>query len=62
MRWPPFHSAVARPSTVTGRRYSQLSSGFVQAVHDTLAGRGSAEENLEALAAALDRLSRGGRW
>ncbi len=55
-------SAVARPSTVTGRRYSQVSSGFVQAVHDTLAGRGSAEENLETLAASLDRLSRGGRW
>lgn len=54
--------AVARPSTVTGRRYNQVSSAFVRAVHATLSGRGSAEENLAGLARALERLGRGGRW
>src|SRR3546814_4559256 len=38
--------AVARPSTVTGRRYNQVSSAFVRSVHATMSGRGSAEENL----------------
>ncbi len=55
-------SAVARPATPTGRRYNQVSSGFVQAVHDSLSGRGSVEENLAKLAQSLERLSRGGRW
>ena len=55
-------SAVARPSTVTGRRYNQVSSEFVRAVHATLSGNGTAEENLTSLAGTLDRLSRGGRW
>ncbi|MPZ11715.1 MAG: extracellular solute-binding protein [Kiloniellaceae bacterium] len=55
-------SAVARPSTVTGRRYNQLSSEFVRAVHATLSGNGTAAENLTALGRALERLSRGGRW
>ena len=54
--------AVARPSSVTGRRYNRVSSGFVQAVHDSLSGRGTAAENLAGLAAELDRLSRGGSW
>ncbi|HEY9548813.1 MAG TPA: ABC transporter substrate-binding protein [Kiloniellaceae bacterium] len=54
--------AVARPSTVTGRRYNQVSSAFVRAVHATMSGRGSAEENLAGLARALERLGRGGRW
>jgi trehalose/maltose transport system substrate-binding protein len=55
-------SAVPRPSTVTGDRYNQVSTEFYQAVHNTLSGQGTAEENLAALESALDRLSRGGRW
>lgn len=55
-------NAVARPSTVTGRRYNQVSSAFVRAVHATLAGGGSAEENLAELGRVLARLGRGGRW
>lgn len=55
-------SAVVRPSTVAGRRYNQLSSAFVRAVHATLAGKGSAADNLASLGQALERLSRGGRW
>jgi trehalose/maltose transport system substrate-binding protein len=55
-------SAVARPSTVTGAKYSQVSSEFVRAVHNTLAGEGAAAANLAKLAKTLDRLSRGGGW
>ena len=55
-------SAVARPSTVTGERYNQVSDAFIRAVHGTLSGQGTAEENLAELEATLDRLSRGGRW
>jgi trehalose/maltose transport system substrate-binding protein len=55
-------AAVARPSTVTGAKYNQVSTEFFQAVHATLSGQGTAEENLAALESALDRLSRGGRW
>jgi trehalose/maltose transport system substrate-binding protein len=54
--------AVARPSAATGRRYNQVSAAFVQAVHDSLSGRGSVEENLAELSRRLERLSRGGRW
>jgi trehalose/maltose transport system substrate-binding protein len=54
--------AVARPSTVTGRRYSQVSSEFVRTVHATLSGRGTAAENIDQLGRTLERLSRGGRW
>ena len=32
-------SAVARPSTVTGAKYNQVSSEFVRAVHNTLSGQ-----------------------
>jgi len=55
-------SAVARPSTVTGTKYNQVSSEFVRSVHSTLSGRGTAEENLEQLEKSLDRLSRGSNW
>jgi trehalose/maltose transport system substrate-binding protein len=55
-------SAVARPSTVTGARYAQVSSELVRAVHNTLSGRGAAADNLATLAKTLDRLSRGGEW
>lgn len=55
-------SAVARPSTVTGAKYNQVSSEFTRAVHNTLSGQGTAEENLAQLEQTLDRLSRGGRW
>ena len=55
-------NAVARPSTVTGSRYNQVSSEYVRAVHNTLTGKGTAPENLAALEKALDRISRGGKW
>jgi trehalose/maltose transport system substrate-binding protein len=55
-------STVARPSTVTGNKYNQVSSEFVRAVHNSLAGQGTAADNLARLEKMLDRLSRGGGW
>jgi trehalose/maltose transport system substrate-binding protein len=55
-------NAVVRPSTVTGTNYNRVSSEYVRAVHNTLSGQGTAEENLAALEKALQRVSRGGRW
>jgi trehalose/maltose transport system substrate-binding protein len=57
-----FTNAVARPSTVTGERYNEVSEAFYSAVHQTLSGQGDAAANLAALEAELNRLSRGGRW
>jgi trehalose/maltose transport system substrate-binding protein len=55
-------NAVARPSTVTGSKYNQVSSEFFNAVHVVLSGSKSAEQSLAALESSLKRLSRGGRW
>ncbi|MGF6232059.1 trehalose/maltose transport system substrate-binding protein [Inquilinus ginsengisoli] len=55
-------SAVARPSAVTGERYSEVSSLFWNAVHSTLSKQGDGAANLAQLQKDLNRLSRGGRW
>ena len=56
-------SAVARPSTVTGRRYNQVSSAFVRTVHGALSGQGTASAaTLVDLDKELERLGRNGRW
>ena len=57
-----FTSAVARPATVTGARYNQVSNEFWNAAHDTLSGRAQAPAALKKLDAALKRFGRGGRW
>jgi trehalose/maltose transport system substrate-binding protein len=54
--------AVARPSTVTGSKYNQVSSEFFNAVHAVLSGSSSAEQSLSSLESSLKRLSRGGKW
>ncbi len=59
---PIVESAVARPSTITGRRYNQVSSAFVRAVHGALSGQGEASATLVDLNKELKRLSRGGNW
>ncbi len=59
---PIVDSAVARPSTVTGRRYNQVSSAFVRVVHGVLSGQGAASAGLVDLNKELERLGRGGRW
>jgi len=59
---PIMESAVARPSTVTGRRYNQVSSAFVRTVHGALSGQGMASATLVDLDKELERLGRNGRW
>ena len=59
---PIVESAVARPSTVTGRRYNQVSSAFVRAVYGTLSGQDVASASLVDLDKELERLGRGGNW
>jgi trehalose/maltose transport system substrate-binding protein len=54
--------AVARPSSVTGEKYNQVSSEFFNAAHQVLSGESDAASSLAALESGLDRLSRGGRW
>jgi trehalose/maltose transport system substrate-binding protein len=61
-RWKDvFLQAVPRPSAPTGVKYNEVSSLFWSAVHDTLAGTGTAAENLEVLEAKLEEL-KGDKW
>lgn len=61
-RWKEiFLNAVPRPSAPTKVSYNEVSSKFWTAVHQTLAGNGSAAENLEILEIDLDDM-KGGGW
>ena len=41
-----FTNAVARPSTVTGELYNEVSAAYFNAVHSVLTGEASAEDAL----------------
>ncbi|HTJ58556.1 MAG TPA: ABC transporter substrate-binding protein [Devosiaceae bacterium] len=56
-----FENAVARPSRGAGIKYNEVSSDFWSAVHDTLSGNGSAQDNLDKLEAQLTEL-KGASW
>ncbi len=53
-----FRNAVPRPSAPTKSKYNEVSSEFWTAVHNTLSGNGTAEENLEELENKLRRIRR----
>ncbi len=57
-----FTNAVARPTSVTGARYNQVSHHFWNAAHDTLSGKATAEQALARLEQSLKRVSRRGTW
>lgn len=57
-----FVNAVARPSTVTGAKYNQVSNEFWNAVYAVLSGKAKADASLAQLEASLKRMSRGGKW
>lgn len=57
-----FKSSVPRPSTATGGKYNQVSSGFWNAAHAVLSKEKSAKDSLAGLASDLDRLGKGGKW
>lgn len=56
-----FLNAVPRPSAPTKVQYNEVSSQFWSAVHDTLSGSGTAQDNLELLEISLEEL-KGGGW
>ena len=56
-----FLNAVPRPSAPTLGKYSEVSSKFFNAVHETLSGNGSAADNLAALEADLNDM-KGDAW
>jgi trehalose/maltose transport system substrate-binding protein len=61
-RWKEiFLNAVPRPSAPTQKKYNEVSKEFWTAVHNTLSGSGTAEENLAQLENRLKRLQ-GGAW
>lgn len=61
-RWKDvFLQAVPRPSAPTKSKYNEVSSKFWSAAHNTLAGKGTAKENLEVLEAELTDL-KGSAW
>ena len=57
-----FVNAVARPSTVTGAKYNQVSNEFWNAVYAVLSGKAKADASLAQLEGSLKRMSRGGKW
>ena len=56
-----FQNAVPRPSAPTKVKYNEVSSLFWSAVHDTLSGNGTAQDNLDNLEAKLTEL-KGAGW
>lgn len=60
--WKPVvDNALPRPSAATRRAYNEVSAAFWTAAHETLAGKGTAAENLAQLERDLRRL-RGAGW
>jgi trehalose/maltose transport system substrate-binding protein len=57
-----FANAAARPATVTGARYNQVSNAFWNSVHEVLSGKAKADAALQQLEVNLGRTSRGGKW
>lgn len=59
---PVLADAVARPSSLTGRHYAQISTRFWEAAHATLNGYGSARDNLARLESRLRALQLRAGW
>lgn len=55
-------NAVPRPSAAVKTKYNEFSSQLWTAVHNTLAGNGTAADNLELLEVQLTRLQGGSSW
>jgi trehalose/maltose transport system substrate-binding protein len=57
-----FVGAAARPSSVTGNKYNQVSTEFWNATHSVLSKKTQPEVALKQLSGKLNGLSRGGKW
>jgi trehalose/maltose transport system substrate-binding protein len=55
---PVLQNAVARPSTVTGADYNQLSTSFFQNVNQVLTGTKSAQQAVSAVESVAKRILR----
>jgi trehalose/maltose transport system substrate-binding protein len=53
-----FNNAVARPSTVTGADYNQLSTAFFQNVNSVLTGGESAQKAVSQVEKVANRIAR----
>jgi len=51
-----FNNAVARPSTVTGAGYNQLSTAIFQNVNEVLSGTGSGKDAVVKIEAVATRI------
>jgi trehalose/maltose transport system substrate-binding protein len=56
-----FTNAVARPTTVTGLKYPEVSQAFWDATHDVLSGKAKAEDSLKKLEGRLNQIKRS-KW
>jgi trehalose/maltose transport system substrate-binding protein len=59
---PAFENAIARPSRITGPRYSRVSNSFWRAVHDVLAHTADPGTRLAELGRELQQLRHRARW
>jgi trehalose/maltose transport system substrate-binding protein len=56
-----FSAAVARPATVTGLKYPEVSQAFWDATHDVLSKKSTGEEAVKKLEAKLNQIKRS-KW
>jgi len=57
-----FANAVARPTSITGGKYAEVSTAFSQALHDVLAKADTAENAVLRLNVKLTQLQKAGGW
>jgi trehalose/maltose transport system substrate-binding protein len=57
-----FISATARPSTITGLKYNEVSNAFWNAAHDVMSGSANAQARLATLERRLNQIRRGPNW
>lgn len=57
-----FTNAVARPATVTGEKYNEVSTAFWNAAYATLSGKAKGADNVRKLEGDLTHMRRGDKW
>lgn len=57
-----FTSAVARPASVTGEKYNEVSSAFWNATYATLSGQAKGADSVRKLGQELTHIRRGDQW
>jgi trehalose/maltose transport system substrate-binding protein len=57
-----FTHAVARPSTITGEKYNQVSAAFWNAAYATLSGKTKGSDSVKKLGQDLTHTRRGDKW